>query len=76
MEKTNERLLPDKLKSGTVLCSPGGGRGVVVRTSLRDPVYDTTQYRLRYETPYGSVLSTKLWTRDQLQEAGCVVEET
>ena len=61
-------ILPDTLESKGVIVSKTGTVGIVVRTSKRDD-YGEIQYRLRYAKYM--VLSSRRWTRDELQQEGC-----
>jgi hypothetical protein len=63
-------MLPDKLKTGDWLVTKNGREVIVLRTSEKDPVYDMVRYRLKYVSQYGTVVSTKRWTRDELQDEG------
>jgi hypothetical protein len=61
-------ILPDRLESKGLIVSATGTVGTVVRTRQKN-LTGEWYYRLRYAL-YG-VLSSRLWTRDELQQAGC-----
>jgi len=63
-------ILPDKLKTGDVIESKAT-RAVIQRTTERDK-FDCVLYRLRFQT---GVLSTGRYSRDDLQELGCILVE-
>lgn len=62
-------ILPDTLESKGVIVSRTGTVASIVRTRKVNS-FDERYYRLRY-AKYG-VLSSRQWTRDDLQNEGCV----
>jgi hypothetical protein len=65
---TND-VLPDRLESKGVIVGKSGTVAIVQRVSKRDD-FGEPCYRLRYVRYMA--LSERRWTRDELQNEGCV----